>query len=310
MSAADTGCMTNTSPVHTLRRLTAAAAVCVSVAVALAGPASATTGQLDQSYSASGPGGFVEVQQTVAQTFTPSVSGDLTDIGVELWTYTGNPGMPVQVEVTATTAGSPDDSNVLGTGTIASNAIGSSAAFETTPITGTPYLVAGQQYAIVLSVSTNGSGGYYETSTNYSNGYAGGTAWWEFNSTPPFSDAGWDDAFETFMTPAAPPLSGGGGPRGAYCTVAGNTTDSGQPLTRGHLREPRRRPNQQRPGLRGRDPGRVRQRRRPNLRPGSCRLQPTRVRDPGHERRRRDVSLLLELAIPVGGDGVSDPHGR
>ena len=82
-------------------------------------------------------------------------------------------------------------------------------------------MTAGQQYAIVLE-----SAGEWAWNTDFANNYSGGDAFQILYGGT--EDTNGDVVFETFVTPTPP--APGAGPRGGYCTVAGNTTDSGAPI--------------------------------------------------------------------------------
>jgi hypothetical protein len=180
----------------------------------------------DQSYLPAGASAsyFIESSQSVAQTFTAGITGDLTSVGVEIQTWDGAPGVPISVKITTVSGGAPDNSNVIGTGTISASDVLSSVSLINVPLTGTPHLTAGTQYAIVLSSSAPSCCGDTFYATDSEAGYAGGS---EFTGNTTWSDDSNDMAFVTYVEAAAATLAG---PRGAYCTVAGNSSDDGIPL--------------------------------------------------------------------------------
>ncbi len=94
----------------------------------------------------------------------------------------------------------------------------------TVHLTTAPTVTAGQQYAIVAQ-----STGEWGWETGFVAAYAGGNLYQQDNGGA-FVERSYDGDFETFVTPAPPTATG---PRGAYCTVAGNTTDSGDPIAAG-----------------------------------------------------------------------------
>ena len=221
----------------------------IAAFLVFAGRAAATTGQLDQSYapSSASPGGFIEPSQTPAQVFTAGITGQLTDVGIETWLYgSGTPGQPIVLEITTTlNTGAPDPSDVLGTATITGNELTSTPTMITAPVTGNVQVTAGQTYAIIMSSTWSNGGVYYETTTDYSNGYTDGSGWWKFGSGS-FSLGSWDWGFETFVqsapapsppappAPAPAPVATPEQQESGYCAVAGNTNpQTGQPIPPG-----------------------------------------------------------------------------
>jgi hypothetical protein len=228
ISAADVGGMLKQIAVLKIRMFAAAAICSLAALLYLAPMASATGSQLDQSYTPTvNSTDTVSTSESVAETFTVGIAGVLTDVEVPV-SDSGSPNAPIVVDITTLTAGAPNLSNVVGTGTIPASSLNGSAQYVTTTLSLQPTVTVGEQLALVLT-TTNTSGSYSWWDANVT-GYAGGSA---FERTGGSWNAlsGWDKAFATFVGQPAP--TSGGGPRGAYCTIAGDTTDSGAPLAPG-----------------------------------------------------------------------------
>ncbi len=202
-------------------RLSGVTMICF-VAACSVPAAQATTGVVDQSNLPSWGGGFiVGYDEDTGETFTPAVTGTMTDVAFEIRDFA--PSDPLVVEVTEVTNGQPDLSEVIGSGSVPETEVTGSQVLVTVPLTVVPTLTAGVSYALVLSYP--GSGAYvWDLATNsYANGdgfdyYAG--VW---------SDLFDDFSFASYMVPTPPPSPPAlslSAPRGAYCTVAGNTSDS------------------------------------------------------------------------------------
>jgi hypothetical protein len=178
-----------------------------SVALLLGIAASASAGTLDQQQTSSNGGFGVFSTQSDAQTFTAGITGDLDQADLNLSTV-GTPPATVSVEIRTTSAGKPT-ATVLASGTVATSALGRSAAFVPVLFATPAPVTAGSQYALVayspgivgnaVGWSIQGSGG----------GYSGGEAFDSGDSLPP--GANWnrfssdDFAFKTFVVPAPPP---------------------------------------------------------------------------------------------------------
>lgn len=216
-----------TTPIAVSRFRLFAAAAMLSLAVFMCFVAAASaTGTLDQSNT--GTIGYWTVgsgaNYQVAESFTVGITGTLTDVAVSAEHITGSG--PLQVRVVRLTSGNPDTSQVIATASIPGSSFSNSAVSSvTTALTGTPAVVSGEQYAIVISAA---SADIFYAGVATSSTYPGGINF-EYNS-------GWnqestlDMGFATYVTTAAPATAA---PRGAYCTVAGNTTDNGLPLLPG-----------------------------------------------------------------------------
>ena len=209
-------------------RLLAVTAICALAAIALVPSlADATPGTIDQSnLTAITSESDIVTGFSDAQTFTAGISGNLSTVVVDVYVWGRSPTGPITVQITGVVAGVPDSNNVLATGTIPANWVSGTPQILSVTFASPATVVSGQRYAIVLSTSQTGDYGW---GTDGANDYTSGTAWYNFGSG--WIDRGQDLAFETLVSP--PAVAVAEAPRGAYCTVAGNTTDNGQPLLPG-----------------------------------------------------------------------------
>lgn len=207
-------------------RFFAVAATCALVALAaFAGRASAA-GIVDQSYT---PGGasasfFIESGQSIGQTFTAGITGTLTGVDVEIQSFGGAPSQSVSLEIVGVAGGAPNTSDVLATATIPPVDIPSSAGFVHVDLGAGTSVTSGTQYAIFLSTTAPSccSGNW---ATDSQAGYSGGA---EGVINPSWADLSNDMGFITYVQPST--TGSAGSPRGAYCSVAGNTSDAGLTL--------------------------------------------------------------------------------
>ncbi|MBU1151695.1 S-layer homology domain-containing protein [Patescibacteria group bacterium] len=118
----------------------------VSQFTAGASGASMLTGEEDQ-YSATNT-------RWLGQTFTPSISGTADQIDLKLWRQTYHTDGNVNVELYATSSGTPTGS-ALCSGSIVLNTVtvGAPGNLEEITMAGCPSLTAGTKYAVVLSMS-------------------------------------------------------------------------------------------------------------------------------------------------------------
>jgi hypothetical protein len=128
-------------------------------------------------------------------TFTPAVSGQMTQLDVSLFNLTTLAGGSVTAEIRTTTSGAPT-STVLATATMAisGTASGFYSATFTTPAT----LTAGTKYAYTLR-TTAGSCGQNRRG-NGATDYAGGNSYSSTNSGGSWALNDPDCAFKTYMT--------------------------------------------------------------------------------------------------------------
>lgn len=97
--------------------------------------------------------------RTLAQSFTPNVTGPLTRLDLELNKDVGSGGH-VMVEVRSDNSGLPS-TTVIGQGAILGNNLTTSMAFYPAYFIDAPTLTSGTQYWIVWYVQDNGNGTYY-----------------------------------------------------------------------------------------------------------------------------------------------------
>jgi hypothetical protein len=210
-----------------MRFLRTIALALVGVAI-FAVVASAAGGILDQSSTTiDNPSGALVSQwhsATVTQTFTAGASGPLTDVQIPIWAessgYTGSVRMVIH----------PAPGGVVTAGvTLATTSVNaSSLPTNSTPVTWTdfafstpPLLVAGSQYAFTVDELSAGHQHFW-WQVSGSDVYVGGQA----SGTVIFPSGG-DVAFQTYLSPSAPPNGGG---RAGYCSVAGDTWVDGTPI--------------------------------------------------------------------------------
>ena len=210
-----------------LRHLSAAASA-VFAGLVLAVPPALAAGSPDQvNLPTSCCDIPIHSDQPVAQSFTVGMTGEITAVKVELHVFT--PSVPLEVEITRLSGGIPDLSQVIGSGFLASTAFTNNHVQQATvDLTVRPVVMPGQQYAIVLTTSSTSYD--YGWRTDIQDGYAGGTGYVKQFGT--WYDLSFDHVFETFVGPVAVTVATTS-VRGAYCTVAGNTTDDGSPLVPG-----------------------------------------------------------------------------
>jgi hypothetical protein len=161
----------------------------------------ASVTSLDQQNTTLGTSGFaVSTTQWIGQAFTPSVSGMLTTLDINMFCMNcsgANP--PVTIDIRATNGGLPT-STVLASTTIPGFSSGS-ALFYTASFGSPPSLTAGTTYAILARLTTARTTGNYEAAFSNANPYAGGTLVFTTNGGSSFSSLAADDlGFRTTMS--------------------------------------------------------------------------------------------------------------
>jgi len=142
----------------------------------------------------------------IGQVFTAGVSGRLSDVLLTLGNASGAVDS-VHVALTGTDgSGHPDLSNELGSLSLSSNAIPVPDPDLVDLQFGNPSLVAGNQYAVV--VSTSDATGYEICGAGSFDYYTGGQAWGSTDGGASWSDVGGDAHFATYMLPPAVSRSG------------------------------------------------------------------------------------------------------
>jgi hypothetical protein len=182
----------------------------VAAALVLGVTSSASAGTLDQQQTASSTDGGLFDSQSVAQTFTPGMTGRLDQVDLLLFKLGTPPGPSVTVEIRGTSGGNPGAAP-LATASIPTSSVGTTEAFLSAIFATPASVTAGTNYAIVVySPGTGGNavGVRYQNSDVYSGGagfYDGGEA------IPPGS--AWtpngvsDFAFRTYVAPPLPPTT-------------------------------------------------------------------------------------------------------
>ena len=141
-----------------------------------------STATIDQQNTSLNSGGFtVTTSQWMGQTFTPSISGVVPKLDINLFCGAcsgSNP--PVTVEIRSTSGGLPTGT-VASTTTIAGFSSGS-AVFYTATFNAPAFLSAGTVYAIVVRLVTARTVGSYAVTDNSFNPYAGGNVVFSTNA--------------------------------------------------------------------------------------------------------------------------------
>lgn len=188
----------------------------LAAALALIPGAVSAAGRLDQQQTAhGGSSDFVNVGNSVAQTFTAGLTGALDQVDLMLSDNGGT--APVTVEIRNVTGTGTAGTTVLATTSVAAAAVPddglSPVTFVSAPFTTPASVVAGTAYSIVVysEASTGTSINGYTWATN-AESYAGGQAF-HSDSTPPAANS-WrpsscgiqndscDTAFKTYVTPS------------------------------------------------------------------------------------------------------------
>ena len=200
-------------PPRTLRRDFSSLKVVLATLVAAAAQSWATAAVLDQSFTGANSARLVinDSAASVAQTFTAGVSGTLTWVNIDIYSYWEPSYVPLHVTIHGVTDGSPNNT-ILGerilTG-VSGISLDQPIGFaQTIPVT------AGLQYAIVVDYwaeypSGRALGAWQGSSVD---GYAGGMAF-----ELPWSGQGWtpvpsvDAHFRTYVQPVPEPSALGFG---------------------------------------------------------------------------------------------------
>src|SRR5262245_33010212 len=139
------------------------ALLAAALLLAFAAPASAQT--LDQSQE-SGDGGsyFIYGDQAGAQTFTAGITDALPKVDLLVFRDASTTGA-LQVEIWATAGGFPAGPALSSASVTAASVPVSPPGWVSVPLAGPP-LVAGTQYAIVVSAPTSANGSFYWTNSS------------------------------------------------------------------------------------------------------------------------------------------------
>ena len=175
------------------------AVAAVSAPLLLGGTASASAGTLDQQQLVGSGDTYVDSTQSLAQTFTAGLTGNLDRVDLFLRVLNG-PTLPMTVEIRNATADSPGGT-VLASQSVGPSSITGTLAFVPITFAAPAPVVAGTQYAIV-TYSATASPTEYSWARAFSNVYAGGRALYVSTSPPSgiwLDDGGDDHAFQTYV---------------------------------------------------------------------------------------------------------------
>jgi hypothetical protein len=193
------------------KQLIVTLAACTALQLGLAASASAGTLDQHQDDQTGAPALFgpVEGNQSLAQTFTAGIGGNLDQVDLMLKKLGTPPVDSITVEIRSTSAGAPGPlSAVLATAGVPMSSVGTSLAFVPVAISPPVPVTQGNQYAIVAYNAgvIGNAASWGEVVTG--NPYPGGAAFINVSSFPP--DDGWNDpgvgsdqAFRTYVAPAS-----------------------------------------------------------------------------------------------------------
>jgi hypothetical protein len=183
----------------------------VAAALILGVASSASAGTLDQQQTASNTDAGLFSSQSVAQTFTPGLTGRIDQVDLLLFKLGTPPGPSVTVEIRGTSGSNPGASP-LATASIPISSVGTTQAFLPFTFASPASVTAGAKYAIVVyspGAGGNAVGVRYQSSDVYS----GGASFYDFTEAIPPGSA-WapngtstDLAFKTYVAPPLPPAT-------------------------------------------------------------------------------------------------------
>jgi hypothetical protein len=178
-------------------------------------PAGASAGTLDQQQLlATAPGPQVinagATPGSVAQTFTPGMTGRLDQVDLDLTFIAGQPTQPLIVEIRNVAGGTPGN-NVLASSSVPTPAPGP-VTFVPVTFAAPASVTAGVQYAIVTSSATPDTNRWGWWGVINSSPYSGGEYFNATSSPPtttwnPWPGMGADQAFKTYVAPPLPPVT-------------------------------------------------------------------------------------------------------
>ena len=160
------------------------------------------TPTVDQSQTTnSGSGLSINTSSWVAQTFTPSVSGQLTSADVYMFCVScsgTNPNLTLSLRNATSNLPSGAD---IATATVPGFNDNQTGSVHTGTFGSPPTLVAGTQYALVLRSTATRTGSYFyvESNTSGSNPYAGGRGATSSSSGSSWTGRAYSLVFHTFM---------------------------------------------------------------------------------------------------------------
>jgi hypothetical protein len=199
--------------------------VAALVLLALPSVAAAVTpgAVLDQSAAVNSCNSIVNNTQSLSETFTAGLTGQLTDVVLTLFNTSGN--SPLHVAITDSTAGAPG-STVLASVDVPTTAVGATDTDYDVAFSSPADVTAGTTYAITLT-STGTGFWLWECSLD---DYAGGQFYYNNGGVGSWTGLSFDDnAFATYVLVPPPPGTG----RAGYCAAAGDTWANGTAIPAG-----------------------------------------------------------------------------
>lgn len=191
-----------------ISRITGAALLTTYSLLVLGASPSLATGTLDQQADWRQGGSNVHPGQTMAQTFTAGLTGDMDTVSVAMGFQDDPCANDVTLEVRDMTGSNPFTGTLLGSATFSTSLVTSSWTSPTwvsitlaSPVT----VVSGTQYALVLRTSVFVCNFLWNTS---SEAYLGGTSWVMREAVVQIPSG--DQAFRTYVTTATTDADGDG----------------------------------------------------------------------------------------------------
>ena len=149
-------------------------------------------------------GSLPDANAYLAQTFTPTVSGELKKIGIILTKFSSQTGGNVTLEIQAVDGSFKPDGTALATQTIADADLSNfndndDVATQIVTFTTPTDVTASTMYAVVLKFLDIGGGDYYRVGTAQKSQYADGKGWSSTNSGSTWSDESKDMGLLVFI---------------------------------------------------------------------------------------------------------------
>ena len=187
-------------------------AVAFSIGLLVGLPASASAGTLDQEQTDGSAGSYgLLSNQSLAQTFTAGISGNLDEVDLDL---INSGGSGLYVEIRDASSSGPGD-RILASHIVPDSAIPGPFTFVPVKLDSPAPVAAGTQYAIVAY--TSGGSGYRWGRGPFGDSYPGGAGFSVGNSPPsgPWGPSGADLVFKTYVVPTPPSAPASTGQRAA-----------------------------------------------------------------------------------------------
>ena len=199
-----------------MRKVLVAVTLAASVGLLLGASAPASAGTLDQQQNSSDSNAGLFSTQSIAQTFTPGMSGIVDQTDVVLSRF-GTPPVSVTLQIRNASGGQPGNT-VLASGSLNTSGIGATKSFVPFTFAAPALVTAGTQYTVVVyspGAVGNAIGAWYQGA----NVYSGGSLYYGGGGIPPMgswiSQPTSDLAFKTYVAPAPPPAASATGQRAA-----------------------------------------------------------------------------------------------